>query len=743
MLLGQRLPLRHQDLHGVAEEAFSSAAQGKIAEPQLQPQLLPVSLFGLMPLVSPILVMGPKKKSAGSGGKKKPSKAERLRMQREEEERRLFEEQEARLRAEREEAERVERERIEREKTERLEAKWGHYLACDGSPDPTVPREINTFMSLWHEDKNNDIQTVMKKGKRVLELIQKLQFSILDAPYEELTSDDVARYQETIQKLQALLHEKYDAATEQLLKQASSYAESESGNMEVVIQDANVTLCIWANLKKNLKFRSQIFRDEDRNPTNGFDLPKPLTICDIAVRILHTYYDHLSPLETFPREPPKLDFLAKGPPLPGTTEVKEADGDHKMAEETVMELYHGQSTHSVKTHTSAVSFKETKHAVVEEIPIEVYEKKSMTLHSISRAQFSALNFPEMEEESLPEDYIVDLHQFMPVGGVYYFDALKLPPQAKQVKGWTMVEVLDTGLETYPYSAMCEESEDTSLYAVGLTVTLLDSVIFFEEPLIGRWDPIGKFWRTDAVGDVVYDMKEKEVSFKMNGFSTVTLLQDAHLNMPYQSWELWPHGADQAILTVLTTFAEVQIQVKKNQCMLISVTTMEDADLLSNLRGIWMPPLALTIALKQAGMNIFPAEYSSKYVSLNKKVKLICYQQMALVASGFAFGWSKWNWNSGEDQIVFKACEHSEEEAAEGNWALYMFNGQRAQKLKIAESSEVFSKAITEGSEFHSTFFTLLKDTASEAALERVKQAHYLFVDCVCQLLMATRVLTYA
>nr|XP_056702592.1 dynein axonemal intermediate chain 7 [Euleptes europaea] len=723
---------------------------------------------------------GPKKKSTGSGGKKKPSKADRLRMQREEEERRLFEERTARLRAEREEAERLERERIEREKTERLEAKdqerrglelaelsvmeekfliairwkaefrasakWSHYMACDGSPDPTVPQEINTFMSLWQEDKNNNIQVVMKKGNRVLELIQKLQFSILDAPYEELTSADVARYQETIQKLQALLHQKYKEATEQMLKQASSYAESESGNMEVVIKDANVTLCIWANLKKNPRFRYQIFRDEERKPINGFQLPKPLAICNIAVCILHTHYDHLSPLESFPTEPPKLDFLARGPPVIAIAEVKEGEGDNKGAEEAALEIHPGQSTHTVKTHMSAVSCKEMKNTVVEEMPAEVYERKSLLLRSISRAQLSALHFPAISEGPPTEDFVVDLHQFMSVGGVYHFDALTLPPQAKHVKGWTMVEVLDTGLESYPYIAMCDESEDTSFYLIGLTVSLLDSVIFFEEPLIGRWEPKGKYWRTDSVGDVVYDMKEKEISFKMTSFGTITLLQDAHINMPYQSWELRPHGPDQAVLMVLTTFAEVQIQIEKNQCMLISVTTMEDADLLSNLRGKWMPPLALAYALRQAGMNIFPAEYSSKYVSLNRKIldaELTCYQQMALVASAFAFGWSKWNWHCGEDQIVFKACEHMDQEAAKYKWALYMFNGQRAQKLKITEDSETFSKAIAEESEFHSTLFHLLKDTACEAALERAQNAHHLFVDSVYQLLLATRVLTYA
>ncbi|XP_060101922.1 dynein axonemal intermediate chain 7 [Heteronotia binoei] len=718
--------------------------------------------------------------SAGSRGKKKPSKAERLRLQREEEERRLFEEMEARLRAEQEEAERIERERIEREKTECLEAKdlerrglevaelsileenflvasqwkadcrasakWSHYMACDGSPDATDPREINTYMSLWREDKNNDIQIVMEKGKRVLELIRKLQFSILDAPYEELTPEDVAQYQDTIQKLQALLHWKYDQATEQLLKQASSYAESESGNMEAVIKDANVTLCVWANLKKNPRIRAQTFRDEDRNPTNGFELPKPLTICDIAVRIFHTHYDHLSPLESFPREPPKLDFLTRFPPLAGPSVVKEEADDSKMAEDMVTEVKYGPSTLSVKLHTSTVSFKDIKPMVVDDIPADVYARRSTIVHSVSRAQLSALCFPEMEDEPPPEeDNIVDLHQFMPVGGVYHFDALKLPPQAKHVKGWTMVEVLDTGLETYPYSAMCEETEDTSLFVVGLTVNLLDSVIFFEEPLVGRWDPKGKYWRTDGIGDVSYNMKEKEVSFKMNGFSTITLMQDAHLNMPYQSWELRPNGADQAILVVLTTFAEVQIQVKQNQCMLISVNTMEETELLSDLRGEWMPPLALTVALRRAGMNIFPAEHSSKYVSLNKKsldAELTCYQQMALVTSAFAFGWSKWNWKCGEDQVVFKACECSEQEVPE-NWALYMFNGQRAQKLRLTESSDTFSKAIADESEFHSTLFHLLKDTASEAALDRVQRAHYLFIDCVYQLLTATRLLSYA
>ncbi|XP_053262569.1 dynein axonemal intermediate chain 7 [Podarcis raffonei] len=717
-------------------------------------------------------------KIQSAGGKKKLSKAEKMRLLREEEERRLLEEEQARVRAELEEAARLEKERIEREKTERLEAKdqerrgielseihvleenfltaaqwkskyralaqWNHYTGCDGSPDPTIPQDINTFMSLWKEDPNNDIQLVIAKGNQVLELIEKLEFFIMDTPFHELSAKHVAQYTETIQQLQSLLHDKYNAATEQMLREASSYAESESGNMEVVIKEQNVTLCIWANLKKVPKFRSQIFYDDQREPWNGFELPKALAICDVAVRILHTHYDHLSPFRTFPSEPPKLEM----PPIKTVKSVSSVVKKGKKGRKLVGEVSQESKTEHLKSALHNSSISETKSTSEEEGSADkVFDKSSSILKSVSRVHISSLRIISISETEPLEEHVVDLNQFMPVGGVYHFDALKLPPQAKLVKGWTMVEVLDTGLEIYPYEATCDENEDPSSVTVGLTVRLLDSVIYFEEPLIARWDAKAKYWRTDDIGDVVYNMQEKEIAFKMNGFFTVTLMQDAHLNMPYQSWELRPNGTDEAFLTILTTFAEVQIQIKLNQCMLAGITTMEDTTLLSDLRGVWMSPLALTIALKRAGMNIFPEEYSPKYVSINKKTllaEITSYQQMALIASSFAFSWSKWNLLSGEENVVFKICEHlSKEPVWDKDWALLMFNGQRAQRLQLTEESDNFSKNIAEDTEFHSTLYHLIKDFGSEEAMERIRQAHHLFIDVVYQLLLSTKLLTYS
>lgn len=39
-----------------------------------------------------------------------------------------------------------------------------------------------------------------------------------------------------------------------LLQEASTLADLDSGNMEKIIQDENVTLYVWANLKKNPRY---------------------------------------------------------------------------------------------------------------------------------------------------------------------------------------------------------------------------------------------------------------------------------------------------------------------------------------------------------------------------------------------------------------------------------------------------------------------------------------------------------
>ncbi|XP_064510227.1 dynein axonemal intermediate chain 7 isoform X3 [Pseudopipra pipra] len=629
--------------------------------------------------------MGPKSKNK-PGGKKAEKKEEEVKLNEGDE-------------AEREEAARLEKEKLERERMARLEAKyqeqkeselaelnsleqkflsaqqwkmeyrehekWEHYLSCDGIPDPTVPQQINTFMSLWREDQDEDVQLVMEKGEQVLNLIEKLQLLLMDTPPNEMTAKEAVQYQESILELQDLLHQKYNEATQHLLK------------------------------------------------CQGLPDLEALESKELA-------------------EHPKDNAEE-----PGEEEKKAREEPSVPAEE---------ETCPAGRKKSVVSLKETSNNMedVNETEEETEKKSEILDRSSQEGDPLAQEETRDKEGAAAAANFVDLQRFMPVGGVFHIDALQLPPQVMEVNDWTMVELVNVGLEVYPYSP--EEAEDATESIIQITLGLPDSVVYFDSPVVARWDPEAQQWRTDGISNIKYEAQEKSITFVMSGFYTVALLQDAHLNMPYKAWELQPTGVDEALLVVTTDLATIQIQIKGNQCMLSSVV-VEEKDVLSHITGEWMSPLALRAALKRAGVNIFPGEYSHNYVPVTRKAALAelkACQQMALVAPAFAFASSRWNGAAGPEHVVFKVREHLEADSVQdNNWSLYMFNGQKAQKLKITETSETFSEEIEEDSEFHSTLYHLLKDFASKAAMDKVEGASCLFMDVVYQLLLTTRVLTYS
>ncbi|XP_068859352.1 dynein axonemal intermediate chain 7-like isoform X2 [Aphelocoma coerulescens] len=541
----------------------------------------------------------------------------------------------------------------------REQAKWEHYLSCDGSPDPTVPQEMNTFMSLWREDQDEGIQLVMEKGEVVLKLIEKLEFLLLEASPNEITEEQRVQYQEFILQLQVLLHQKYNEATQNLLKIASMYEDSETGNMHTVIKNKNTTFCIWVNLKKKPRFKTHVFQEAG----HGFDLPKSLALSSVAVRVLHTRYDHVSPLwlqcQGLPR--PEASDSEESAEHPKDNGQEPGEQEEKGREEPSVPA--AEETSSKERKESAASLKENSNNTDDKKETEEEtEKNSDILDEPSQEEDAVLQEERGGREEAPA--VVDVQQLVPVGGVYHIDALQLPPPAQDVRGWSMVELLDVGLQVYPYSP--GEAEDGTQAAVQITLRLPDNVIYFEAPVVARWDP---------------------------------------------------------------------------------AVVVEEEEVLSHITGQWMSPFALREALKRAGVNIFPAEHSHKYVPVPRKAALAegkAYAQMALLAAAFAFAHSKWNGEAGPERVVFKVSEHLKADSAKDNhWSLYMFNGEKVQTLKLTETSEAFSEELEEESEFHSTLYHMLKDFASKEAMDKVERAGSLFIDSVYQLLLATRVLAFS
>ncbi|XP_044533419.1 dynein axonemal intermediate chain 7 [Gracilinanus agilis] len=749
---------------------------------------------------------GPKKKGKKEGEKKKKlTKSERLKLQQEEEERRLKEEEEARLKAEREAAEKLERQQVERRKweallekdqlrrTEEFEelfllekcfinaekwkkevrnlSKWFHYIKCDGSPDPSIAPEINTFISLWKEKQNEDIDSVMKQSKLVLELIEKLESVLFDTPPHELTNEQIAQYQASIMELRELLYFKFNEATETLLKQASSFGDTDSGNMEMIIKDENVTLYVWANLKKNPKYKTIKFGDTDI----GFTIPKLLASSDTAVRIFHTNYDHISPLPVVPRpvKPQVIDEIIEEATKTDTTqeEAVPQEGTEEAAEQQELQTPLVPEA-EVKTEESTLFVKQSNLSVLKEAADSKKEEpivKRLKNEQVLPAPVETI--PEVPHaEIVTDEEVVDLKGFTPLGGIYHLNILQLPPQAKQIKGWTIVEVspslpplpeqeeasldkkkklISGGLQTfiYPPEHTDENPESENHHVpIEFVITINRNVVFFEKPMMARWDTEGKAWRTDGFISLFYDMAERSISFSLETVYPVTLIQDTHIHMPYESWELRPVGDDEVILNVTTTFTDIDIHIKESQCMLAAVEVGEDYEL-SHLLKKWMNISSLITAMKQTGLNIFPSEYSSAYVAVKDKdplVEMKTYRQMALLASSFSFCWSKWNQACGSQNVVLKVGELLKKEYVEDDeWSIYMYNGERAQKLKINESSNEFSEDLEEHTELHSTLYHMIKDFASKEAIEKIRDSNYLFVDAVCKLLLSVRVLTYS
>nr|XP_045366259.1 dynein axonemal intermediate chain 7 isoform X4 [Camelus bactrianus] len=663
-----------------------------------------------------------------SGSKKKKiTKAERLKQLQEEEEKRQKEEEEARVKHEKEEMERLEIQRTEKEKWRKLEAKalersneeleelyllercfpeaeklkrekrllsqWKHYIQCDGSPDPSISQEINTFISLWKEETNETFEAVIAKSKLVL-------------------------------------------------NQASTLADLDSGNMEKVIQDENVTLYVWANLKKNPRYRSVRFSETQI----GFEIPRILATSDIALRLLHTHYDHVTPLRPVPaasqENPSTVTPFVKG-------EVKsvEAAISKNLQEECKQQENESHSVHEEETKVMEEQ-DDTERQTEEPEATKCDLEMKLLSETVSAAQMLLLE-NACEKPYSFEDPEVDLYQFTTLGGVYHLDILELPPQCKPVKGWMIVEILKEGLQKYVYPP--ETTEDFEMEnafpPIEVMLKVHENVIFFEDPMVARWDAEGKHWKTDGISNVSYQPEDRLITFSLETFGPVTLIQDAHVNMPYQSWELRPLDVNKVLLTVTTVFTEIQIQIKENLCKLASIK-LNNKRHSSALEEKWMSPVSFIIALKEAGLNIFPTGHSHFYVVTNYKLPLVemkAYRQMALLSSAFAFSWSRWNTECDPKNVVFKVREHltKEEPSQNPNWNFLMFSGDRAQSLKINESSEAFSKALKEETEFHSTLYHMVKDFASKEAMEKVRLSSCQFIDSVCHLLLSTRLLSYS
>ncbi|XP_063397948.1 dynein axonemal intermediate chain 7-like isoform X1 [Mytilus trossulus] len=756
--------------------------------------------------------MGKKDKPPKSAqGKQKLSKAEKEKLKAEEEARRAEEEEENRKKALEEEKERKvrqkeqEAERKQQENEEkktrmiemtqldqlqeanrealhnlhderRKKAKWARYMRCDGSPDPTVPGEINTYINLRLEDNEVDsIEQVLKKCELDSSLINELEYLLEDTPKEELTDRDKANYKETMGELQTLMKLKVDGATLRLLQEATDRADPETFNLQYAIKTDDVTLSVWGNLSKNPRIKSFEFTKQGLT----FEIPRQQTLSDCAVRVLDPKYDHYSPTckSFYPRQKVKeVPVVAEPAPEEQTEEKKEDEEEKKEEEpeqvekeETDLNAYLKDLNEENKEEEEAPKEEEKVEEVIEE-----YENPKTP---------EPVEWEDFEED----DDVIDLRAYNIVGGVFHFDLMQLPPQPKVCNKWTItrlvdppeIEYIDYVADTVATSPKENQSSGNTPTqadkrdekpAIGVMMKLPEDVLFCEEPLVARWDHKRKHWRQDGFTDPKYNEENRTFSFKTAYYGNMALLQDTHQNMPFQCWDIRPHKTNAAVFSITAAIAEIEIEIKDAMCCL-SKYKPEERPELDHIMNKWVTPKELIKLMRLAGVNVFPAEDSSKYVSIRNKHPIIVdklYQQIALTASAMAFSSSRWNNEEDEEEeeegekkegekeepvvgggksekVLFQAFEPlADEPVTEDEWNIFMMTKTRTMVLELKEDSDAYNEDIKVDSKFRSNLYHLSREEfCSNEGQSRIDETSFEFVDCVYQLLSATKVVTYS
>lgn len=719
-------------------------------------------------------------------------------MKKEDEERRRQEEEEARLKQEAEENERLDIERAEKEARTALEneerkrrkgqlleleelwlgnrnrllgeaverrknARWERYMLCDGSPDPTIQREINTYMNLWREVNDSyEINAILEESKLALRLINELIFILKDTPSDELSESEAAAYKATKCELQELLQGKLDLASHDMLLKATKLADPETMNLQKVVSDSVITLCCWGNLSKNPRIKS--FEFNDMGVT--FEIPKVLSLSDCAVRILFTEYDHYSQLcRTYT---PRVKKYVE--PTPEEKPAEGEEGEKKEGEEgeEKEEGEEGEKTDMEKEDTEDV-LKELEDLGDDEEGGEKEEEATNLEPAEPVEDEYELKTPavvEWEDFDGDED-VIDLRAYSVMGPVFHLDLLQLPPQPKQAQDWVMTIIEGAQLTPLDYmvdvggappsaqsnrennadsdSHSEEKSKREEKPPITISMKLPPRVYFCEEPQVARWDHDSKEWRLEGFSDHVFDEEKKMLTFKTSVFGTLALLQDSHINMPFQSWEIRPRGPNHAMFTLIAAIVEVELEIKDGDCQLV---IPEDRPELEHFRDKWIPTKEMIHLLKLAGIHVFPQQDSHKYVSVQSKNGITeerLYQQMAMTASTMAYSWSKWNAEvANPSQIVFQGCEHLEDEPLlEEDWSLFLVTKLRTTNLKMTEFDEAFSEDYKDGTEFHADLYHMSLEITSDSGSERIRGSTYQFIDSVYTILSSVKVLTYA
>jgi hypothetical protein len=167
---------------------------------------------------------------------------------------------------------------------------WENFIACTHLPDFRSDAELSTFITLWEEEPDRDLDQVLKETQQACEVIDGLEKMAAQATgRKDFEMADKSR--NYIKKLRELTKYKLDHASAELLEHLTPYIDPKDNTCQHSLGTALQRYGIWVNTTRNVRIKAI----EYQNLGLKTDIPRTIILQTVAVRMMHFRKDLVSP----------------------------------------------------------------------------------------------------------------------------------------------------------------------------------------------------------------------------------------------------------------------------------------------------------------------------------------------------------------------------------------------------------------------------------------------------------------
>mmetsp|Transcript_4027 Transcript_4027/g.5949 ORF Transcript_4027/g.5949 Transcript_4027/m.5949 type:complete len:658 (+) Transcript_4027:65-2038(+) len=172
---------------------------------------------------------------------------------------------------------------------------WKKFLECSELPDPDDESAINSYLTLWRNNPNNDDDTRrnvtndFKECNIGIELHRLIQGAMYRSINKHQKSEELIHHKHLLQVGEAVL-DTLDDMTAYIMQFSDLHIDSETNQFHQITE--NITYGLWVNIAKNARKKSVHFKDIKASTDLAL---KGMALQKIAMRVLQLAYDPLTP----------------------------------------------------------------------------------------------------------------------------------------------------------------------------------------------------------------------------------------------------------------------------------------------------------------------------------------------------------------------------------------------------------------------------------------------------------------